>query len=278
VKGKNGDKVNLNLRARNVTFSLSSENLISSLRSYSKVKHLDVSDEEEVAIINPSALPNEVLQLTGLMPINEVIKAANDIAKAYEDLASNMLLVRRTQVSSPELHWLAFYSQNKVLGTTSALLNLHIKDQEFVKPLMLYLNSIVTLIQLIGFVAETRGAWVTFHGKQVWSHIHIPKLENLQEANSKAQEIFQEIRKLDVKPLFKRLKEHDPIQRTVDSLALEMLGLNDWKSRLDEIYDAVTLELEAMHKILETSKTPRKSKIKLEHEEKRETDLSKWFG
>ena len=278
VKGKNGDKVDLNLRARNVTFSLSSENLISSLRSYSKVKHLDVSDEEEVAIINPSGLPNEVLQLTGLMPINEVIKAANDIAKAYEDLASNMLLVRRTQVSSPELHWLAFYSQNKVLGTTSALLNLHIKDQEFVKPLMLYLNSIVTLIQLIGFVAETRGAWVTFHGKQVWSHIHIPKLENLQEANSKAQEIFQEIRKLDVKPLFKRLKEHDPIQRTVDSLALEMLGLNDWKSRLDEIYDAVTLELEAMHKILETSKTPRKSKIKLEHEEKRETDLSKWFG
>jgi hypothetical protein len=39
-----------------------------------------------------------------------------------------------------------------------------------------------------------------------------------------------------------RIKEHDPIQRSIDELALEMLGLDDWKPRLDEIYDAVAEE------------------------------------
>jgi len=276
---KDGDKVIINLRARNVSFAVSMKDLVLSLRSYSKIKHFDVSDEEEAAIINPSALPSEILKLTGLIPEDEVIKAGRDIAKAYADLASNILLVRRTQVSSPELYWLAFHSQNRVLGTTSALLNLHTKNQEITKPLALYLNSIVTLIQLLGFVAETRGAWVTFHGKQVWSHVHIPKFENLQEAQSKAKELFQKISKLDVKPLFKRLKERDSVQQSIDKLALEMLGLDDWKPRLNEIYDAVTMELEAMHKILETSRKPlKKPKIKLERGEKGETELTRWFG
>jgi hypothetical protein len=72
----------------------------------------------------------------------------------------------------------------------------------------------------------------------------------LQEAQSKAQELFQKIRKLDVKPLFKRLKEHNSIQRAIDNIALEMLGLDDWKPRLDEIYDATAKELETMHKLL----------------------------
>jgi len=35
-----------------------------------------------------------------------------------------------------------------------------------------------------------------------------------------------------------------------------MLGLNHWKSRLDEIYNAVAKELETMYKILETYNTP----------------------
>ena len=53
------------------------------------------------------------------------------------------------------------------------------------------------------------------------------------------------------------------------SLALEMLGLNHWKPRLDEIYNAVAKELETMHKILETSrKNPKKTKTKPKVEKK----------
>jgi hypothetical protein len=126
---------------------------------------------------------------------------------------------------------------------------------------------------------ETRGTWVDLHGDQVWSHLHVPKFNELKsEVTAKAQTIFGEVARVDAKPLFLRLKEHDPLQRSIDELALEMLGLNDWKSRLDEIYDAVTLELEAMHKILETSrKQPKKAKISLEKTESSEKKLDVWI-
>ena len=59
-----------------------------------------------------------------------------------------------------------------------------------------------------------------------------------------------------------------------------MLGLNHWKLRLDEIYNAVAKELETMHKILETSrKKPKKTKTeqKEEKEKGRTESLAKWF-
>jgi len=96
--------------------------------------------------------------------------------------------------------------------------------------------------------------------------LHTPPHGNVAER--KFLDLFDKLGKVDAKPFFSRLKEHDPVQMSIDELALEMLGLDDWKPRLDEIYDAVTMELETMRKILKTSKKPpRKPKIKLEREE-----------
>jgi len=90
--------------------------------------------------------------------------------------------------------------------------------------------------------------------------------------------LFDKLGKINVKPLYRRIKEHNMVQRSIDELALEMLRLDDWKPRLDEIYDAVAKELETMHKILETSRKPqKKSKIKLERKEEEKTELTKWF-
>jgi hypothetical protein len=228
---------------------------VPSLRTYSGVKHVDVSDEEELAIVNPKILPEEVRRLTSLVSIHNVVKAAKDIALAYNHLSGELLLVRRTQLSSPELYWLAFYSNKRLIGTTSALLNLRTSNENVKKALAIYLNSTITLLQLIAFVAETRGAWVTLHGSQVWAHIHVPNVDNFdKKKRAKVNAIWGRIRKLDVKPLYQRIRERDRTQRQIDEIALEMVGLDSWKSRLDELYEAVAEELETMHKILETSR------------------------
>ena len=70
--------------------------------------------------------------------------------------------------------------------------------------------------------------------------------------------LFDKLGKINVKPLYRRIKEHNMVQRSIDELALEMLRLDDWKPRLDEIYDAVAKKLETMHKILGTSRKPTK--------------------
>ncbi|MEM2781078.1 MAG: N-6 DNA methylase [Candidatus Bathyarchaeia archaeon] len=268
-------EVCLKVRGTKLSLEIPIDNAVRSLRTYSKVKHIDITDEEELAIIDAESISQEVLRLTGLIPLEKAIRAASDISSAYKKISGNILLVRKARLTSPDLFWTAFFSNNKVLGTTSALLNAN-AENTIVIPLTLYLNSTIGFLQLLAFMAETEGAWVTFHGKQIWYHVHVPEIKRLQEASEKSEELFKRINKLDVKPLFQRIKEHHPIQRDIDKLALEMLGLEDWKPRLDEIFDSLAKELEAMHKILETSRKSSK-KLKTPKAEKEGETITKWL-
>ncbi|MDI6847794.1 MAG: N-6 DNA methylase [Candidatus Bathyarchaeia archaeon] len=243
------NEVRLGLRRAKMSATLALNATIPTLRTYSKVKHMDITQEEELAITEPNALPGEVMKLTGLIPLSKVIEAAKDIKCGYDDLTGNFLLVRKSRLTSSELYWLVFYSDNKVLGTTSALLNMHVEDIEKGKALAVYLNSSISLLQLIAFMAETEGAWVTLHGNQVWAHVHVPDIENLDDKElKKAVSLFAEISKLNVKPLYQRIRDHDNLQKRIDELALEMTGLNNWKNMLDELYDVIANELETMQK------------------------------
>jgi hypothetical protein len=92
-----------------------------------------------------------------MLPLGEVSKACKDIKEAYDRIAGNSLLARRAQLTSPGAYWLAFYSDNKTLG--SQLPSIQFKDQKYGKILTLYMNSIIALIQMLSFVAESRGSW-----------------------------------------------------------------------------------------------------------------------
>ena len=256
---KVGDRdVRLNLRKTKLWETIPRDSTVLSLRTYSGVKHIDITGDEEIALVDPKVLSEEMLKLSGLIPSGQASKAARNIRLAHDELAENILLVRKNQLSSPGLYWMAFYSDNRVLGTTSGLLNMHVTNNRTKKVLVVYFNSVVVLLQLIAFVAETRGAWVTLHGGQVWSHIHVPDIENLEDEKIReVSQLFAEISKLKVKPLFERIKEHDKIQKSIDAMALDLVGLGEWKNRLDELYDAVANELMTMHKILETSRRKR---------------------
>jgi hypothetical protein len=276
IKQQEKDKILLKLKEGKNSFYITKAAVVPALRTYSQVQHMNITGEEEVAIVDINAIPEEFLRLSGLLPVERVAQAAKDIKSAYQMLASNLLLVRRVQVSSPQLYWLAFYSENQVISN-AVLLNVQISDLFIAKILALYLNSVIALLQLLSFVVETRGAWVDLHGDQVWSHLHLPNVDEMSsQIIDEFQKEFDNIAKVDVKPLFLRIKEHDPVQRAIDELALEMLGLENWKPRLDEIYDALAKELETMHKILETSrKPPKKPKIKKEKEET--STITKWL-
>jgi 16S rRNA G966 N2-methylase RsmD len=251
----------LKLRRAKISLKVPISATVPSLRTYSQVRHINLTDEEEFAIINPNILPNEVMKLTDLLPLTNMFEATKDIKSAYDDLAGNFLLVRKIRLSSPELYWLTFYSKNKIIGTTSALLNMQVADTEKGKMLAVYLNSTLSFIQLIAFMAETEGAWVTLHSEQVWAHIHVPDVKNLSSENlGKALKLFTEIEKLNVKPLYQRIRTHDKVQKSIDELALEMMGLENWKNRLDELYDAVANEIETMQRIPETSQRTRQTR------------------
>jgi len=251
------ESVKLRLKRKLKTlFDLPIEATIRSLRTYSSVRHLVITGEEEFGIVNPKAIPKHALKLSALIPFKKVLLASEDIKEAYKDFAGNILIARRIQLSSPNAYWLAFYSDNEVLG--SQLPNIRVTSCAYGKILGLYLNSTLTLLQLLSFVAESRGAWVSLDHSRVWSNIHVPHIpDEKDEIIKKVKNLLSSVGKSDVKPLLQRYKEHDKTQRSIDELALEMVGLENWKNRLDELYDAVAIEIQAMHKILETSRRKR---------------------
>jgi len=259
--GVRGNSIELKLKKANLFVKLPLDALVLSLRTYSAVKHMNITGEEEFGIINSNALSQHVLKLSGLLPLDKVSLASSDIKQAYDNFAGNVLLARRIRLTSPNAYWLAFHSDNVVLG--SQLPTVRVKDIAHGKILALYLNSALAMLQLIAFAAETEGAWVSLDHERVWSAIHTPNLETLSdELSRKALNLFAEVGKSNVKPLYQRIKTHDKVQKSIDELALEMVGLDDWKNRLDELYDAVAKELETMQKILETSKKTRQTRRK----------------
>jgi len=245
------------------------EDTVPALRTYANVRKINISDEEEIAIINPKKIPAEIRKKKGILNLSPYIKAANDIKAAYKKLAGEVLLVRKVNLASPNLFWLAFYTKNDTLGTTSALLNTKILDHSIVKEIIIYLNSSICLLQLLGFIAEVGGAYTTLHGDQVWKYIRVPYFDNLAEYERKrVVNVFDKVCNIEVEALFTRFRNKSFIQKLIDEVSLEMLGLDNWKNRLNELYDAITDELQVMLEVLKRSKKPTKKKVKQIKEEK----------
>jgi predicted RNA methylase len=286
--GETTNTVWLTIKGDKKKFGVSRSSCVYSLRTPAGVRHLDITGEEEYAIINSHAIPGNLLKIAGLVSRSKLEKASNDVKKAYKDLAGNILLVRRAQLTSPNIYWLSFFSTNKIIGPSAPMICVATESLELDKSriLTLYLNSSITLIQLLAYAIETRGAWVALQGDQVWSHIHVPDmLDFSSRLVQSALNNFNEISKENVPPLYQRIREKHKFQRLIDQISLTMLGLSDWIGRLDEIYDVILKELDVMQRILEESQKIRSSeRIYIKEKRKKksffegvETSLNKWF-
>jgi len=255
--GENEDNLFLRTRRGQRDFSIKKTDCVPSLRSPAKVIHMNITNEEEYAIIDTKSISNDILRLAGLVDMQSVRSATNDIKSAYEDIAGNILLVRRLRITSTNIFWIAFFSERKIIGPSAPLICLKTGGLgiENSKLLTLYLNSTITLLQLLGFAVETEGAWIAFQGDQVWSNVHLPIFDEIPESiKSEGLKIFNEIGKLNVNNLYQRIRERSSIQKSIDILSLKLLGLEDsWSDRLDEIYNAILSELDAMQRILNES-------------------------
>jgi len=270
IRSVTNDYVELDLRLKGVqgyTVKIPLHATFPALRTYSGVVHMNIVGEEEYAIIEPHVLPEALIKNLGFSFL-ELEKAANGIKEGIRrGIFGNLLLCRRVQLTT--LYWLAYYS-NKIVATTGVLFGVNVPDDIQRRILCLYLNSSVTLLQLLGFVVETRGAWVNLHGKRVWSQIHVPDVHKIpSDIRKEALELFEKIGKKEVVPFYRRILNRDPIQREIDKMALRLLGIKKLIPQLDEIYNAISCELNVMQRILEETRE-RKKKRKVSRKKKEE--------
>jgi len=235
-------------------FKVKKDKAVCSLRTYAGVKHMDLTNEEEFAIIDPNAIPKEIREVTGLIDSEKLNKACKDIREAYKDHAGNILLGRKIQLD--KIYYSAYFSDNNVIGTTSAMLNIRTNlSHNLALALVLYLNSSLTFIQLLALLSEVRGLWVTLHDKPIWSLIHVPDFNNLETSIiEKAVMLFRDIGKTNVKTFYQRIKENDGIQRKIDEISMKMLGVD---FDLDKIYNAIIAEIEVLKEIMKRTSRSR---------------------
>jgi hypothetical protein len=142
-------------------------------------------------------------------------------------------------------------------------------DRDSIKLLTLYLNSSIVLLQLLAYRIETEGGWVDLHGDQVWSYVHIPDLARLpNDIRKDALDIFEKLGKREnINSLSNRIRQGNDIQRSIDEISLRMLGLNDWITRLNEIYNAITCELNGLDEILNRGRRDEELRREKSHDE-----------
>lgn len=241
-------------RRNRLKFKVNRAQVVHSLRSYAGVIHMDITGEEEFALVDPEVIPGDVRKLTGLIDEDVLRRATSDIAEAYKDHGGNILLGRRVFLTT--IPYLAYYSDNKLTGT-AVMLNMKTDmPLERARALTLFLNSSLTLIQLLALLSETRGAWVDIHEKPMWALVKVPDVMRMSDSLvKKANDVFREVGKQDAEPMFDRLKRSDLLQRKIDEIALEMIGLEHWKTRITELHRILAAEIQALAEI--TARTAR---------------------
>ena len=277
VVGEEGDQVIFEEKVRKRRFKMPRAATVRTLRTYSGVRHMDITEEEEYAIVEPTLIPQNIRRDAGLSG-RAAQRAARDIRAAYENLSGNILLLRKLQIPSPDIYWLAFRSENRVLGTTDRI-NVRVSGGLEPELLCLYLNSSITLLQLLAFHAETRGAWIRLDKEGVWSEVHVPDFQALgEDVKSSARALYNRLGKADLDPLYDRLRKGSPEQREIDLISLRMLGLEGWEKKLDKVYSCLAAELESMIKVLESAEeSKRRSRQEADEEEEEDQTTLEQF-
>jgi predicted RNA methylase len=247
------------------TIRVGLKDVVPALRSVAGVRYLDLTGREEYALVNPDAIGLTTSKTLGLVDYSKLREATKDIRDAYEKYAGNVLLARRFQITSPQVLFIATYSSNRMISpATINILRSESFDQRVMKALTLYLNSTLTLFQLLSLLVETRGAWVRFD-KDVWAGVYVPDLEalaNNPRALEEASRAFDKVARASetLQPLYERVSSGSEMQREIDEVAIKMLGLPWGNEVLVTLYGTIKSELDALQRILEESQRERRGK------------------
>jgi regulator of replication initiation timing len=103
---------------------------------------------------------------------------------------------------------------------------------------------------------------------------------------NEAVQIFNEVAKVEkgLESLYSRYSSGSELQKKIDRIALRIVGLKWPDEQLSELYKAIKLELDVMHRILkESSKTKREVNTKKREENEKssktmQTSLDKWMS
>jgi hypothetical protein len=161
----------------------------------------------------------------------------------------HVLLARRFDLSAPGTSLLAFYSDKPVVGVDMWCVR-KITGRN-AKLLTLWLNSSLSLLQILIQRTETRGAWMKIHDYML-DQIFTPDFSKMTD--SEAQQllkVFETFKKTKVPSTLEQLRGKHPGRQAIDKAWLRFLGdVGDINDLLDKLYKSLVNEIEQLRELM----------------------------
>jgi len=160
----------------------------------------------------------------------------------------HLVVPRKIRLNSPNTYVISIFSEKKLYSAGPSLW--YFKDNghthEEIKLLSLYLNSILTIIQIILYKSETLGAAYFELMKSDWELFKIIDTSKLKKDERHILlELFEKLSKVDFPPITEQLEKRFWARLELDRTILGILGFSKTKigEMLPKIYDSILSEL-----------------------------------
>ncbi len=229
------------------------------LRRLSYVNMLDVSDSSDYLILSWFDDIRDMAK--GLLPSKELSKLKRPVIEGWKEKFDcrkcHVLLARRFDLSAPGTSLLAFYSEKPVVGVDMWCIRKIAGEKA--KLLTLWLNSSLSLLQILVHRAETRGAWMKIHDYML-DQILAPDFSKMTDSETKQLlKVFEAVKKTKIPSILEQLRGKHPVRQSIDKAWLNVLGYKgDYDSLLDELYDSLANEIELLRTLMAEGVVERK--------------------
>jgi len=249
ILSEDGKHLRLRIRGTHLEITVSRSKVLPSLRSYSGVDVMDMTDRTESVIADEEAIPEDKAKLLGLRR-DSLKLAVRDIKAAYRDIAGTVLLIYKVQIPSPGLYWIGYFSKKPVLTTDWYSVKLTSDDADYAKILTVWVNSLFGIIQVLALRPEVRAAWSRLDKRTVWNHFLVPDPKAISAKDRRALlACFNSVSKSNAPPLHIRLKERHQFQRLIDTTVLDVFFKNVKVLETEQTYESLYNELSSLLKL-----------------------------
>jgi type I restriction-modification system DNA methylase subunit len=237
-------KVRFSVRRSKLDFSIPREELLPSLRTYSSVKSIDITNKSEFIIKEPSSIPSEIRKIL-FWDYDATLYAEKDIKEAYDDLSGNYVLLMKPQIPSPNLFWFCYYSDKPLLSTNDYMLKTVGIKEEYGKILALFTNTTPGILQIFALRPEIRGAWSRLDKESVWNYLYVPNPELINSSQTKELvSTFDMYSGKESAALQDRFRCSNSIQTAMDDAILKTFGFRGLIGKCPLVYRLFDAELQ----------------------------------
>lgn len=254
IDNEQEQKVHFSVRNSKLGFYVPREKLLPSLRTYSSVKSINITDNTEFIIKQPNSIPSEIRKIL-VWNEDATLFASKDIEEAYSDLSGNCVLLMKPQIPSPNLFWFCYYSDKPVLSTNDYVLKTVGLEEEYKKILALFINSTPGILQIFALRPEIRGAWSRLDKESVWNYLYIPNPELIKSFQTKQLVLtFEKFSKKGGAPLQDRFHCSDSVQAAMDDAVVKAFNFKEIFDKRQLISKLLDAELQNLLDVMSHSK------------------------